>query len=77
MITLVPNWRNLWKAWSLRFAALGLVLPELLQLLADSVDSLDWLDGWKGTVRIVCLVLVILLRPLRQVTVSPEPPPKE
>jgi hypothetical protein len=73
-IALVPNWRSLWKAWSLRFAALGLVLPELLQLIADNTDTLDWLDaGWKTAIRIACLAGVILMRPVRQVSVSPEP----
>jgi hypothetical protein len=72
-ITLVPNWRNLWKAWSVRFAAMGLVLPELLQLIADNSNSLDWLDNrWKTAIRITCLAGVLLLRPLRQVTVTPE-----
>jgi hypothetical protein len=74
-VTLVPNWRSLWKAWSVRFAAMGLVLPELLQLLADNTSGLDWLDnGWKTAIRIICLAGVLLLRPVRQVTVTPEPP---
>jgi hypothetical protein len=74
-ITLVPNWRSLWKAWSVRFAALGIFLPELLQLIADNSDTLAWLDsGWKSLIRLACLVGVVVLRPLRQVTVTPEPP---
>jgi len=68
---LVPNWRNLWKSWSLRFAALGAAVPELLQLMADNSDSLPWLnDGYKSGIRLGFLILVILARPVKQVAVS-------
>jgi hypothetical protein len=69
-VTLVPNWRRLWRAWSVRFAAIGIIVPELLQLIADNADSLGWLKDWTGTVRLVCLVLVLLLRPVKQEAVS-------
>lgn len=77
-ITLVSNWRNLWKAWSVRMAALGIVLPEVLQLIADNSNSLDWLDGGsKAAIRIACLIGVLLLRPVRQVSVTPESDAKD
>ena len=66
-MTLVDNWRSLWRAWSMRFAALGIALPELLQLVADNTDSLQWLDGgYKSAIRLACLVGVVLLRPVKQ-----------
>ena len=68
---LVPNWRRLWRSWSLRFAALGATLPEVLQFLADNTDSLPWFDdGYKSAIRLVCLVMVIVLRPVKQEAVS-------
>ena len=71
---LVNNWRNLWKSWSVQFAALGLVLPEVLQFLADNTDSLFGLDaGWKSIIRMVCLIGVIVCRPLRQPALSDPP----
>jgi len=74
-IELVPNWRKLWKSWSLRFAALGAALPEILQLLADNTDTIPWFDeGYKSGIRLVCLVLVIVLRPVKQEAVSGKEP---
>ena len=70
-ITLVENWQRLWKSWSLWFAALGVALPEVLQLIADNSSALPWVDdGYKSIIRISCLVLVILARPVKQVAVS-------
>jgi len=64
---LVPNWRSLWRAWSMRFAALGIALPEVLQVVADNTDGLMWLDGgYKSGIRLACLVAVVLLRPVKQ-----------
>lgn len=70
-LALVPNWRKLWKSWSLRFAAMGAAVPELLQLIADNSDSLPWLDdGYKSGIRLAFLMLVILARPVKQAAVS-------
>lgn len=67
---LLPNWRSLWKAWSMQLAAIGVVLPELLELVATNADSLSWLDeGVKNTIRLVCLMGVVLLRPIKQESV--------
>lgn len=64
---LVEDWRKLWKTWSLQLAALGIALPELLQLIADNTDSLQWLDGgYKSGIRLACLIGVVLLRPVKQ-----------
>lgn len=72
-LTLVSNWRSLWRAFSLHAAALGIVLPEILQLVADNSSALLWLDdGWKSGIRLACLIGVVLLRPVRQITVTPE-----
>ena len=70
-IQLVENWRHLWKSLVMWFAATGLVLPEVLQVIADETTALVWLnDGWKSIIRITCLVLVILARPVKQASVS-------
>jgi len=65
---LVENWRAvLAKAWSVQLAALGIALPELLQVIADNTDSLSWLDGgYKSGIRLACLLGVVLLRPIKQ-----------
>lgn len=66
-IRLIANWRTLWKAWSMRIAAVGVVLPELLQIVADNTDSLEWLDsGYKSGIRLACLIGVVLARPVKQ-----------
>lgn len=64
---LVENWRTLWRAWSMRIAALGILSPEVLQLFADNTNTLDWLDaGWKSGIRLACLIGVVLARPVKQ-----------
>lgn len=70
-IELVENWRALWKATSVQVLALGAVLPEILQLIADNSESLPWLnDGYKSGIRLVCMILAIVLRPVKQASVS-------
>ncbi|MCX7258013.1 MAG: hypothetical protein NTZ64_15200 [Polaromonas sp.] len=73
---LVPHWRRLWRAWSVQLAALGVVLPELLQLIADNTSGLDWLGGGtQNAIRLACLVGVLLLRPVKQGVLA-EPVPE-
>jgi hypothetical protein len=68
---LVPHWRRLWRAWSVQLAALGVFLPELLQLIADNTNGLDWLGGGtKNAIRLACLIGVVLLRPVKQETLT-------
>ena len=75
-IKFIPGAKQLWRAWSMRFAALGLVLPEILQLIADNTDALDWLDaGWKSTIRVACLIGVVLARPVKQIEMEPKETP--
>lgn len=70
-ITLVDNWRNLWKAASIQVLALGAVLPEVLQLVADNSSLIPWLDdGYKSGIRLACMVLAMVLRPVKQAAVS-------
>jgi hypothetical protein len=70
-LRLVDNWRNLWKAASVQVLALGAVLPELLQLLADNSDLMVWFDdGYKSGIRLTCMVAALLLRPVKQTAVS-------
>lgn len=72
-IQLIENWRALWKFWSIQLAALGIALPELLQLLADNTDLLAGFDaGYKSLIRLACLVGVVLMRPVKQVVLEPK-----
>ncbi len=51
----------------MRIAALGILTPELLQIIADNTDSLQWLDGGiKSGIRLACLIGVVLARPVKQ-----------
>lgn len=64
---LVPDWKSMWRWWSVRIALLGLALPDLLQLISSSIDALPNIDsGAKEYIRMACLAGVILLRPVRQ-----------
>ena len=72
-INLIDGWRSLWRAWSIQLAALGIALPELLQLVADNTDLLSGFDaGYKSLIRLACLVGVVLLRPVKQVVLEPK-----
>lgn len=60
-------WQNFYKLWSVQVAALGLMLPELLQLLADNSAFLPHFDeNAKSLIRMLCLAAVIVLRGIRQ-----------
>ena len=75
-LTLIDGWRQLWRAWSMRLAALGIALPELLQVIADNSGALEWLDGgWKSAIRLACLVGVVLARPVKQIALDPKEAP--
>lgn len=72
-IELVPNWRSLWKAASVQLLAIGALLPEILQLVADHSALLPGLDDSdKNAIRLVCMVLALVLRPVKQPSVSKE-----
>ena len=67
MIRLIIDWRKMYRFWSVQVAALGLMLPELLQLLADNSDYLPHFDeGAKSIIRMSCLGAVIVLRAMKQ-----------
>jgi hypothetical protein len=73
---IVDNWLHLWKSLVMWSAGVGLVLPEILQLIADQTQAMTGLDAdTKNWIRIVCLALVIVFRPIKQPSVSN--PPKE
>ncbi len=70
-ITLVSNWRRLWRAASVQILALGALLPELLQVIADNTHLLPWLDdGYKSGIRLTAIIVAMLLRPIKQEAVS-------
>lgn len=72
---LVDNWKSLWKSFVMWAASMGLVLPEILQFIADQSSSFTGFDdGTKNWIRIVCLALVIVFRPIKQPSMTP---PKE
>ena len=80
MIKFIPGAKQLWKAWSMRFAALGVVAPEVMQLISDNSSLLPWLDDeWKSIIRMGCLIGVVLARPVKQIAIEPKetPTPKE
>lgn len=69
---LVENWKALWKAWTVQLAAAGILLPDLLQVIADNSSLLPWFDdGMKSGLRLACLILIVLLRPLKQESLKP------
>lgn len=68
---LVSNWKSLWKAASVQILALGALLPEILQAVADNTDMLPWLDdGYKSGIRLAAIIAAIVLRPIKQEAVS-------
>ena len=72
MICLVPNWRKLYKSWSVQVAAIGLALPEVLGMVADNSHFLPWLDDEvKAAIRIGCLVAVPVVRAIQQRNLTP------
>lgn len=73
---LVSNWKSLWKAASVQILAVGAVLPEILQALADNTGLLPQLDaGTKDGIRLAAIIVAIVVRPIKQTKVSG--PPKE
>lgn len=67
---LVEKW---WKSWSLRIAAIGLAIPEILQVVANNTELLVFLPpDIKGYVYIAALIGVVLTRPVKQKSMEPE-----
>lgn len=60
---LVPNF---WKSWSWMAASTGLVLPEVLSLVAEHSALIPGIAPDKDGIRLLCLVLVVVLRPIKQ-----------
>lgn len=70
---LVDEWKSLWKAWTVQLAAAGILLPDLLQVLADNSQFIPWFDdGVKSGLRLACLILIVLLRPIKQKSLNKE-----
>ena len=75
-IKLIDGWKSLWRAWSMRLAALGVVMPEIMQIIADNTAYLPWLDvDWKNMIRTGFLIGVVLARPIKQVALDPKETP--
>lgn len=61
---LIPKF---WRSWSWLVASIAIVLPELVQLVADHSDLIPGIgQECKDTTRLVALVLVVFLRPIAQ-----------
>lgn len=72
-IQLVEGWTKLWKAWTVQLAAAGILLPDVLQILAENIDGLPLLDnGHKSLIRLACLIAIIFLRPIKQPSIAPD-----
>lgn len=72
---LIDNWKALWKSLVMWAASMGLVLPEILQFIADQSETFTDFDAsTKNWIRVVCLALVIVFRPIKQPSMTP---PKE
>lgn len=68
MIKIIPNWRTVaWRSMVVWVASIGVVLPDILNILADNISGFPWLnDGYKSIIRTVCLVLVVVVRFVHQ-----------
>lgn len=67
MICLIPDWKRIYRMWSVQVAAIGVALPEVLGMIADNSHYLPWLDDdIKAAIRIGCLVAVPLVRAIQQ-----------
>ncbi len=59
--------KNFWKTWSWQLAAVALVAPELLQVIADNTSLIHFVsEGMKDTIRLAALVAIAVLRPIKQ-----------
>ena len=71
---LVENWRQLWRAGSVQVAAIGAVLPELLQLVASNSALLPGLSqSHCDALRLACLLAIPVLRAIRQPDIHQPP----
>lgn len=74
-MNLVPEWKRLWRSWSLAVAAFGAALPEIANLIAEHTEMIPHVDdATKNGIRLVCLILVIVLRPIQQQSLHKDKP---
>jgi hypothetical protein len=75
-IQLIDGWKRLWRAWTVQLAAVGIFLPDILQILAENIDGLPLLDsGHKSLIRLACLILIVFLRPVKQISLEQKDAP--
>lgn len=59
--------KHFWKSWSWLAATVGVLLPEILQLIAEHSALIPFVEPeYKDAIRLVCLLLVVVLRPIPQ-----------
>lgn len=75
---IVPNWRQHWRSMSVWAMSLGIVLPDLLNIVAENVAGFPWMDdGWKSIVRTICLCLALVLHFVNQPKMHPDKPEQQ
>lgn len=63
-MSVIPNF---WKSWSWLAATVGVLLPEILQIVAEHSALIPFIEPeYKDAIRLACLVLVVVLRPIPQ-----------
>lgn len=67
---LVDKW---WKSWSLRIAAIGLALPEIMNVIAANTQLLVFLPpDVRGYIYMAALIGAIVTRPIKQKSMEPK-----
>ena len=67
---LVEKW---WKSWSLRIAAFGLALPDILNVIAANTHLLVFVSpDVRGYIYMAALIAAILIRPIKQDNMQPK-----
>jgi hypothetical protein len=70
-IELVEGWVRLWRSFTVQLAAAGILLPDVLQVIADNSDLMPWLDGGvKSGIRLACLIAIVVMRPVKQASLA-------
>lgn len=74
-LSLVPDWRSAWRWWSVRYAAIVGLLPELMYRVAEAAEHLlpalsqpvlESLPPWLRSASAVLALFAVALRLVRQ-----------
>lgn len=65
--------KRFYRSWSWIAASVGVVLPEIIQVISDNSALITYLDpDTTNLIRLGCLILVIVLRPIKQKSLNDE-----